>query len=134
MGARIKEGDVLDLLGLSAPTDEDRVLENPQIKQAEMMAQMSAGMGGPGGESAASGNRAAVPADIDTSPQGIAQDMMESLNSDVPDDQPSMYVAEGDHWVRREIPDADKDTGDRHKLRRGGQPDRYAYEFDESEH
>lgn len=46
MGARIREADVMETIGAAIPNENDRVLENPQIKQAEMMGQMMGGQGG----------------------------------------------------------------------------------------
>lgn len=51
MGARIKESDVMDIIGASTPTDDDQVLQNPQIRQQERLwQQQEMEMGGMGGD------------------------------------------------------------------------------------
>lgn len=115
MGARIKESDVLDAVGVSPPTAEDRVLQNPQLAQ-QALEQQNPGQ-------ARGRSQGAVPANIDTSVGGMTNEVMQHLHGEIPEGQSSMYVAEGDEWREREIPDPELDTGDRH---------RYVKEWDES--
>lgn len=117
MGTRIKETDVLDAIGVAPPTEEDRILSNPQVAGQSPTAASAL----PRGRA-----QAAVPA-LDASPQKLTQQLLFHTNSELPEDEPSMYVAEGKEWIKRDVPDPAKDTGDRHKLRRPGEPDRYEY-------
>lgn len=114
MGARIKESDVLDAAGVSVPTDEDQVLQNPQLMQ-----QLPGGMV-PGGSPAKGRSQGTVPENLDTSIEGMTNNVMQKLNAEIPSDQPSMYVSEGGEWREREIPDPELDTGDRHKINQYG--------------
>jgi len=75
MGAKIKESDVLDRIGISAPTPDEKALENPQVAQAQQQQEpgglpdMGGMVGGeelpPGGE-----EMAGLPEDGDDDPLG----------------------------------------------------------------
>lgn len=98
MGARIREEDVLDAISASVPGENDVVLQNPQIQQAQMMQQMGmGGMGGPEPEQAA-GRPAQASVAVD-----LEQTLMDELTG-----APEQYQAPAE--LRERVRDAARQT------------------------
>lgn len=78
MGARLKEEEVLSIIGASMPKDTDRVLQNPQLSQQPMQipGQGIEGAGQPGADSGQS------------APPGSLQDMFGPLLTEMDGGQP----------------------------------------------
>ncbi len=113
MGARLKERDVMDMVGAESPGPEDRALQNPQAQQAAAMQQPGGMYTGPGPQ----GQPASPPQSPEQVKAGMADDVMRSVfgseEAQDPDGQKIAYVSEGGKWEEREIPDPEHDTGDR---------------------
>lgn len=107
MGAKLKERDVMELIGASIPTDEDTVLEQPD----------QTGMGADqfGHNGAMNGNGYTNPSQFSFDPKKMEDDVMRELFGDPmkSDGGKITYVSEGGKWVERKIPDSSHDTGDR---------------------
>lgn len=108
MGAKIKERDVMELIGASIPGEGDEVLQqseqNPMDGYGTSLddyGRMNNGNGAPSKS-------------FRFDPNKMTDDVMAALFGDPElDGQKVTYVSEGGKWVKRDIPDAAHDTGDR---------------------
>lgn len=112
MGARIKEQSVLDAIGEALPTDDDRVLENPAIQQAQQMGQMGGMFSGFGPGIPKDGDGDGVAGDKQA--RKAHEQLKEALQESVDVEQPA-------------VSDPSQDTGERVRLSREGDVDRYRY-------
>ena len=147
MGAKLKENDVMELIGAAMPTEQDRVLEQPE----------DPGMGGMGGgmfpgmdpmaeqQTPPQGGVEQMdrvddapppPPDVDRDTDSVLRDLFGEASVD---GQTVTYVTSDGKWVQKEIPfdtgdrkRADKKIVSRHskwtsedeaKVNRGGDPD-----------
>lgn len=150
MGAKLRESDVIEMIGAGIPDPDDSVLQNPQIAQAEQQAAMGGMdpmqqmMGGMGPNQR--GETPPTSVGFSGSDQ-MVDDLAQELYGE-PDGTPGgsvAYVDEGGEWQEREMPEFD--TGDRaregnvdrfEKIDIGGgkfdKKDRYEYRWVEQDH
>lgn len=112
MGCRLKENDVMELIGAEMPGPDDRALQNPQLQQ-QAAPGMFGGMG-PGQQPPAAVAPPKSPEQITQElTEGVMQSLYGSEEAQNPDGQAVAYVSEGGEWQEREIPSGEHDTGDR---------------------
>lgn len=129
MGTRIKERDVMDMIGVGIPTDDDVVLQNPALQQAAMQQHAMGQMPGQPAQQPAMGGPGTVERPKAPDQREIVDQMMAALFGDPEsiEGRKVTYVAEGGKWVQREIPSPDFDTGDRKR-------EAYSRQWNEGEH
>lgn len=108
MGCKLSAQEVMELVGASVPGPDDEVLQNPQIQQAEMQAQMGGMFGGPGPQG--------IPQDGDADgvagegqPANLQQHINETLMGDMfPEPEPSYDTGErekvGEYAKKKDLP------------------------------
>ena len=115
MGAKLKESDVMDLIGAAMPTEEDRVLEIPE-EQPGMDGGMFPGMDMGGMQAPPQGGVEQMdrvddapppPPDVDRDTDAVLRELFGDASVE---GQTVTYVTSDGKWEQREIP---FDTGDR---------------------
>lgn len=106
MGAKIKERDVMELIGASMPGEGDEVLQQSD--------QNALGDDGASLDNYGVNGNGAPSKSFKFDPKKMTDDVMDALFGDPElNGQKVTYVSEGGKWIKRDIPDASHDTGDR---------------------
>jgi len=147
MGAKLKESDVMELIGAAVPTEEDRVLEMPEDQMGGAPPGGGGGMFpgmGPGGVGQPPTPQDGVeqmdrmddvppPPDVDRDTDSVLRELFGEASVD---GQTVTYVSTDGKWQQRDIPfdTGERQRADRHiverhakfdesKVSRGGDPD-----------